>query len=402
VHRWYSFIAGFSPEFVSVCIHRAGGSSQDSLLLDPFAGCGTSLVEANLHGVTSIGFEPHPFFADMATAKLTFPTDQTQCDTIEGIATRAFEEPVNPEDVWETHALTFLRKLVPSSELPVFASACILEATVPSDLRLFYRMTISQVLERCCLSQTDGIYKAPSTSKRSDPFLYGLKAVLGQLRTDIGLLASNWTNRATLIRHTSEHMTEVPSDTCTLCVTSPPYLNNFDFAEMTRMELYFWRYAGDWRGITETVRRNLLVNTTTAPTDLKLAQKEFRALVPPTSVSTLENTVSLLASRRSERAGKKDYHLLVFPYFGQLTTILRETFRVLKAGGELHLVVADSALYGIHIQTEAILAGIATAIGFAPITVQRLRSRGDRWVLHKRQGPPIGPLGEFHIEAVKP
>ena len=28
------------------------------------------------------------------------------------------------------------------------------------------------------------------------------------------------------------------------CVSSPPYLNNFDYADATRLELYFWaRYA---------------------------------------------------------------------------------------------------------------------------------------------------------------
>jgi hypothetical protein len=401
IHRWYNFIAGFSPEFVAECIEKVGGNRREVVLLDPFAGCGTSLVEANLQGIASIGYEAHPFFADMAIAKLSFPNDAVVCDLIESVANKAYKEPTSPEDIWAPDALKFLRKLIPSSELPVFASAYRLEATVPTHIRSLYRMFMSQVLEFSSISQTDGIYKAPTTGKRWQPFLEGVSRVLDQLRHDISLLGSSWVNRAKLIRHTSERMDEVAPDVCDLCVTSPPYLNNFDFAEMTRMELYFWRYADDWRGITELIRRNLVVNTTTAPADLKLAQNRFRQSVPSAVVPTLENLVSSLAERRRERAGKKEYHLLVFPYFGQMTTILTETFRVMKTGGTLHLVVADSALYGVHIQTERILASIMTSIGFAPAHVHHLRERGYRWALAKRQGPPRGLLGEFHIEAVK-
>jgi len=35
-------------------------------------------------------------------------------------------------------------------------------------------------------------------------------------------------------------MQAVAADSGSLIVTSPPYLNNFDFAEMARMYLYFW------------------------------------------------------------------------------------------------------------------------------------------------------------------
>src|SRR5207253_1288413 len=36
-------------------------------------------------------------------------------------------------------------------------------------------------------------------------------------------------------------------------VSSPPYLNNFDYADATRLELYFWGVARSWRDMTERV-----------------------------------------------------------------------------------------------------------------------------------------------------
>src|SRR6266404_2655077 len=69
IHRWFNFIAGFSPEFVQDCCEKVGGSG-DACFLDPFAGCATSLLVARLKGIPSIGYEPHPFFFRIARAKL--------------------------------------------------------------------------------------------------------------------------------------------------------------------------------------------------------------------------------------------------------------------------------------------------------------------------------------------
>ena len=404
IHRWYNFIAGFSPEFVAECIRiqREEGQFSRLVLLDPFAGCGTSNVEANLNNVHSAGYEPHPFFADMARAKLQFPTDLPTCDFIGQIALTAVEHTADPETVWEPDALKFLQKLIPATELPTFAAACLLEDAIPVPLRPVYRMLISQVLELACTSQTDGIYKAPTTLKTAKPFRVALDKVLQGFRSDVALVGPTWENHAQLLTHTSEVMPELERDSCTLCVTSPPYLNNFDFAEMTRMELYYWRYARNWGEITERVRRLLVVNTTTAPTDLKRSQEQFEVLVPNRIRNTLARLSAEMAELRRHRAGKKEYHLLVFPYFGQMTRVLSETYRVLAPGGRLYLVVADSALYGIHVQTQLLLAQIMESVGFIRVTIHSLRERGYRWVLHKRLGPPKGSLGEFCLEAFKP
>src|SRR5216683_6503835 len=56
IHRWFNFIAGFSPEFVHDCFDTVE-SSGDACFLDPFAGCATSLVVARQRGMQSIGFE---------------------------------------------------------------------------------------------------------------------------------------------------------------------------------------------------------------------------------------------------------------------------------------------------------------------------------------------------------
>lgn len=59
-HEWYRFVLSFPPHLVDSYIddfHIQSGQ----VILDPFCGTGTTLVEAKLKGIASIGLESNPF-----------------------------------------------------------------------------------------------------------------------------------------------------------------------------------------------------------------------------------------------------------------------------------------------------------------------------------------------------
>ncbi|HEY0752812.1 MAG TPA: hypothetical protein VGD98_02440 [Ktedonobacteraceae bacterium] len=398
VHRWFNFIAGFSPEFVTDCIQKANLST-DEIVIDPFAGLSTTLVQASFNNIRSVGFEVHPFFYDMSLAKL-FPVMQEQSlNEIEGFIQHDVEPYIGKlEAIWTQDAWTFLAKLIPEPELRFLASALLAEDQVDLGKRPLYRLILSRVLELTAHAQTDGIYKAPTTEKISVPYLIALKKVCNEIREDLPIVREIFQQKAILYPISSGNMTPLLDESCSLCVTSPPYLNNFDFAEMTRMELYYWRYAGSWHEITERVRRHLIVNTTTVPTDIKHDQAHFSEMLSEAICLQIQPIIDELKEQRHNRKGKKDYYLLVFPYFAQMQSVIREVYRVLRPNSSFHLIVADAALYGVHISTEAFLSMLMQESGFEIQKIERLRNRGERWVLEKRQGS-TKVLGEFHIHA---
>jgi hypothetical protein len=256
-------------------------------------------------------------------------------------------------------------------------------------------LALSRILDHCCFAATDGIYKAPTTSKRA---LLPEDAVIKvfELLNDDAQLAEVNPNQTSIYCKSSENMPEVASNSIDLIVTSPPYLNNFDFAEMTRMYLYFWGMASSWGDITDKVRNQLIVNTTTALKGHRTLQSRYRESLPQNVQNEADVVVEALSFRRKEKQGKKEYDLLVFPYLSQMQSILEECLRVLKPGAPLHMMVSDAALYGIHLPAPQWLGAIMTDLGYVDVQCEMVRPRGHRWTLNKREGSAKG-LGEYYL-----
>jgi DNA modification methylase len=254
-------------------------------------------------------------------------------------------------------------------------------------------LILSKMIDLCSRSQTDGIYKAPTSTKRAILPSVALDRVYSMILEDVKSIS---VSTCSLENKSSEDMSEVCDRSISTIITSPPYLNNFDYAEMTRMYLYFWGIADSWGEITDKVRANLIVNTTTALKGHKPKQEQYRSTLSQSVRHEADEIVASLCAERQVRAGKKEYDFLVYPYFSQMQNVLRESLRVMTENGRFHMMVADAALYGVHVPSPQILARIMEDIGFANVRCELVRKRGHRWVLEKRDGSKTG-LGEYYV-----
>ena len=59
VHEWYRFVLSFPPHLVKTYLQRFEIGSDD-VVLDPFCGTGTTLVECKKSGISSMGIEFNP------------------------------------------------------------------------------------------------------------------------------------------------------------------------------------------------------------------------------------------------------------------------------------------------------------------------------------------------------
>ncbi|MDM8558079.1 DNA methyltransferase [Candidatus Parabeggiatoa sp. HSG14] len=398
IQRWANFIAGYSIEFVEACL--SDKEPNENVVLDPFLGCGTTLVAARNLGFNSVGYEIHPIFYTLAQAKLK----NYVSNDIDEIAYKLLTETMPIK--WSNDAHKFIAKMYSEANREAISRAA---TAVNSTQAASKPLTVALFLKACemaCDAQTDGIYKAPDSKKNSILFQSAIELVASTFKEDIDSdwYKTHWVNQPIPCCHlkSAESMVELENKSIGICITSPPYLNNFDFAEMTRLHLYLLGWADSWKNITQLVRKNLIINTTTALQNRKTHefQTQKKDSLPLNLREELALIVDELSAEKKHRAGKKEYDFLVYPYYSQIQSVLQEVFRVLKSGGQVHWVIGDAALYGIHIETHQHTKTIMETIGFSEVTINFIRKRGHRWVLSKRDGAKKG-LGEYHIVAYK-
>ena len=183
-------------------------------------------------------------------------------------------------------------------------------------------------------------------------------------------------------------MASVPPEAFDLVVTSPPYPNNFDYADATRLELTFLGEVDGWGQLQTQVRRHLLRSCTQhvpnrdVDIDAVLARPELDVIR-----RELQPVCEELARVRLTRGGRKTYHNMVACYFLDLARVWLALRRVCRSPSKVCFVVGDSAPYGVYVPVMDWLGRLACAAGFRDFTFERTRARNVKWKNRKHRVP---------------
>ena len=78
-HDWYRFVLSYPPHLVKDYINNFELDGQ-SIILDPFCGTGTTIVEAKLNRIRAVGFEANPFPHFASTVKTDWDIDPNELE----------------------------------------------------------------------------------------------------------------------------------------------------------------------------------------------------------------------------------------------------------------------------------------------------------------------------------
>jgi DNA modification methylase len=396
VHRWFTYPAGFSFRAVEEAF-RAYHMRAGMTVYDPFAGTGTTNIVAKQKGMHSFGVEAHPFVHFVASTKLywdyDFSTLLREIDSlIEGIqavidttgATNLPLEALFPELVCKCYSREKLAHLYLCRE-------AILNLP-PTPFQDLAKLGLTNVLRSAADVATGWPYIAPSKAKntaKGHSKINVVKVLRDQLRQMYGDLQEIRQTiipgaQTTLIAGDSRDYHEcIDTASVDLAFTSPPYLNNYDYADRTRLELYFWGEAMTWGDITRKIRTRLIMSATTQIDRSSYDKGDFLSRDfndnAPDIAAELKPKIAHLSERRLTKGGKKSYDILVAGYFNDMLRVIRETYRVLKPGSSFLLILGDSAPYGVYIPTDTYLGEVGKALGFTSYEIENLRTRGGKW-----------------------
>src|SRR6266700_4371919 len=254
VHQWVPWIAGFASEFVGQAIDRYVPGS--GVVLDTFAGVGTTLVEALLRGKRGIGFEINPYAALAARVKVS----------AHSIAPNALQEAIAA--FCQFYEARVTNGYVPSSAAPlgfkgraefyspkVLSKVLIIQdyiATLPEgELRDLFRVAFASTMVRYSnYSYEPSLGRRASAGKEDIldwPVAQTVLAKLQEMHDDIAWLHARLPQDVTsgeVIQDTffryEQYLAPASVD---LIITSPPYMNNYHYNRNTRPQLYWLGYA---------------------------------------------------------------------------------------------------------------------------------------------------------------
>lgn len=359
-HRWYFVKEGFSPELVKQAM-RESGCKEGDLVVDVFCGGGTTTLTAVTEGQAALGFEVNPFLAFVSRAKLiqcrrnVFRKHSDSvidaarmglCSKLEGFST--FTES-GTNDAW----------LFNLDVLRAFEGGWKATNGLYEPARDLIRLCLIGAAMEVCNAVKDGKclrYRKGWKEKSftSGDFIAMLERRIETVAEDLDRcpVGGEYDIRNSDSRELDAR--DFQDKRFKLCVTSPPYLNSFDYSDIYRPELFLGRYIDSTNDLMQlrlkTLRSHVQANW---PPPGKTEQ----GILLSQSLSEIED--------RSERLWNKRIPDMICAYFEDIKKILTVLRPLALPDSSLWLVVSTSAYAGIEVPVDLIIADIGSKCGWS-------------------------------------
>jgi hypothetical protein len=391
-HNWYNFVLSFPPHLVRHYL-REFALAAGNIILDPFCGTGTTLVESRLNGVASVGIEANPFahFAssvktdwsvspgELASAARTVAEKALKILRLQGIDDLAPDgHPTSPAT---------LRGLSPDAErllidksispIPLHKALVLLDALEEIRHRAYYAHALLAFADALVYSYSNlrfgpevGVGKPKQNAPVVQPWLDRVGRICSDLSSlDRGSLAPSIAHFA----DAREPSAVLDPHSVDAVVTSPPYPNEKDYTRTTRLEsvvLGFISSREELRDFKKTLVRS---NTR----GVYKQDDDDRWVVGNPDIEALADAIERRRIELGKTSGfERLYARVTRLYFGGMARHLADLRGCLKRGASLAYVVGDQASYlRVMIPTGHILASIASSLGYQVLRVDLFRSR---------------------------
>lgn len=388
INRWFRYSAGFSASWVSSLLHREKANGRERVF-DPFAGSGTSLLESESCNLESVGVEAHPFVARVARAKLRWREEpQVFRKCAYSVLERAKKLDGNSPSL-----PPLIEKCFPSevrARLWALREAWLEGADGSPHSELAWLAMVSILRECSPVGTAQWQYVLPNKTKARvvDPYK-AFSAKIDLMSRDMAVRQEQEHGpEAALQRDDARNCSSVPDRWADLIITSPPYANNYDYADATRLEMTFLGEVNRWGDLQDAVRKYLVRSCTQHVT--KLRNETYNLLEDPLLEPIRKEIIGVCMALEAERevhAGKKTYHTMVAAYFNDMARVWRALRRVADRDALVCFVIGDSAPYGVYVPVDRWLGELAVAAGFKSYAFEKTRDRNVKWKNRKHRVP---------------
>ena len=391
-HDWYRFVLSFPPHLVSNYIEDFG-LGKEHVILDPFCGTGTTLVESKLHGIQAIGVEANVFAHFASSVKVDWEIDADLLkkkardigntvlkllkaegiDDNDGLKGRLKDAKLRTLDAEMAHLL--LTNSI--SPLPLHKTLLLLDCLKKHEGEPFYRHAVLAL--------------ANALVFRISNLHFGPEVGVGKPKADVPVVAS-WlyeiekiANDLRLVKNKSfpscrVYLGDARNVNCIIepnsvdaVITSPPYPNEKDYTRTTRLEsvvLGFIKNRMELRGM----KKNLIRSNTRG---VYRGDEDDKYVEGHREIQRIAESIEKRRKELGKDSGfERLYGRVTKLYFGGMARHLAGLRSVLRPGAQLAYVVGDQASYlRVMIRTGRLLVDIAEALGYELMGIELFRTR---------------------------
>lgn len=380
IHRWFPFKEGFSADLFDWLHDRFLPKVEMIRLLDPFCGVGTSMLSAQLSlpcaSLECVGVERNPFIHFVADTKLGWPYYKPEvlrdimAELLKPLAANYTHIPVpalttlnNPmafnAEVLQTmlrYRIVILNKFRQYKEVNLFLlawSACVEKVSGTRKdgraLRFVQREIAPSDVPQILLRQMDLIFADLVYMENLAPDRTRCQVFNGDSRQLSSFLPNGYFN---------------------VVVYSPPYLNNIDYSEVYKMELWLNEFIQDSESF-----RNLRRSTFRSHPSIRFSDPSVTDNLDQRSPLRAFRDVILSSIAASNKTNTT--RLLIKGYVDDLYIAMSEQYKVTTPAAVVVCVIGNS-MHGhkdslLLVATDLLVAKVAEEVGFKIDTIQVTR-----------------------------
>jgi len=328
-HGYHRYPAKFIPQIVSRLAEKY--TKEGDLIVDPFGGCGTTLVESKVMGRPSVGVDINPVAVLITKAKIT-PIDPQKIEKTFAILKAKLDTYSKDTKVKapEHERIDYWFKPEEKRKLAFIFSE--ISKLKDQDIRDFFYCGFSNILKNCSIwLQKSNKPTRDLNKKPSDPIPTFYKQIKMMMRGNARFYELSKEKKhleiPSQVYCTDARTIPAKDNSVSLIVTSPPYVTSYEYADLHQLTALWLEYTKDL--------------------------SDFRKRFIGTSYHNKKDLIlnSELAEEIRNELLKKDKKTAeeVSTYFSEMNQVFTEMKRMLKKGGKTCIVIGNTSLKGVEI-----------------------------------------------------
>ena len=368
IHRWYSYLEGYSSLLVENILNEIGIENIHSIY-DPFCGTGTTALVASNYGIPSFYSETNPFMRMVIEAKIN--------------SVRRLRESGKKS----TYLLRFLNKMRAKSYqfsleevnwdgFEKFFDRDVLQVLLElkkdiqkvedEDSKNVLMILLASVIVKSSKMKKQGDlrYAKPGEKKDSD------KDIVKNFSSKIEEAIEDIDNLEIPVLTNTECLSEDARDAkgydlVDCVITSPPYLNGTNYIRNTKLELKLCDFIKSEKDLPKFHSKGIIAGINNVS---KRTSSDIK--VPDFVQDYVDKLIPVAYDSRIP--------IMVAGYFRDMEQVIIKLSNLIKNNGFLVIDIGDSQFAGVHIPTHELLISLCQKYGFKLYNTEVLRKRHSK------------------------